>query len=116
MINKIKLAIGGLAMIATTAMAESSVTNAPVLLAPQEIEYSTRDKITLLATNFNNGVAFNLYKSTNLVDWVKVPLTTPYSGVNPTNEVIKSYFESTPQFRKSSCYMLSTTNAPSFKK
>ena len=111
--NKLLSTFGGLAMLATTAIGQ---TNAPVLLVPQRIEYSTRDKVTLAATNFNNAVAFNLYKSTNLVDWVKVPITTPYSDTDPTKEVIKSYFESTPQFRKSSCYMLSTTNAPSFKK
>lgn len=113
MANKIRSAVGGLAMLATTAFGQS-VTNAPVILTPQKVNYSTRDKITISASNFNNGVSFNLYKSTNLVDWVKGALV--YSGSDPTSLVSKAYFESTSAFRDKAFYLLSTSNVPSFKK
>lgn len=115
MTNKLRSTIGGLAMLASAGYGQGSVTNAPVITQFKRTSYASRDKIEVSATNFNNGVSFNLYKSTNLVDWVKVNGVV-YSSAIPTGSVFRSYSEVDNAFRNRCNYLLSTTNAPSFKK
>jgi hypothetical protein len=113
--NKIRSTIGGLALLASTALGQAGAANAPFITNFKRTPYANRDKIEISATNFNSGVAFNLYKSTNLVDWTKVNAVV-YSDMNPTASVYRSYSEIDNAFRKCCNYLLSTTNVSSFVK
>jgi hypothetical protein len=113
MMNQIRSTIGALALMAASAF--GSVTNSPHITKFERTCYASRDKIGVTATNFNNGAAFNLYKSTNLKDWFKVGGVV-YSGTDPTKSVFHSYSETNGVFRNGCDYFLSTTNVSSFRK